>query len=240
VDFKRPNDGLEILLVYPAEHNTKSPTSFFESIKDSEPEAVFSDVHIDHQASTEIHGHKFFYGIGEAEKLGHRRAIFCGYLASEGAPKELYVAAWMPVKRALPEADVLSFLRSARTLGGVIMQQQAATPDSIWVPLPAHGFVSGRAATRDDLKQGNAAFILEDNEKAIGTALPIEIPQYCYCKLKGEKLPAILIQAEEAKGLKLLGCRVQPSNEAMMFVISDVELLGKAMPVTYKSHNTSH
>lgn len=77
-----------------------------------------------------------------------------------------------------------------------------------WPPLPAKGFVSGRPATDDDVKAGDAVFVLKAYGGYFGKPMNIAIPQYAYFTKRGAKpVPVIVIQAEIGKGIKLFGVR---------------------------------
>ena len=65
-----------------------------------------------------------------------------------------------------------------------IVASASDTPIS-WPALPSTGFVSGRAATKQDVERGDAAFALESNGKAEGRPLDVKIPQYAL--LRDEK-----------------------------------------------------
>jgi hypothetical protein len=77
-----------------------------------------------------------------------------------------------------------------------------------WPPLPTTGFISGRAATDKDVADGNAVFALRAYGVAFGKPLDVVIPQYAYLIRNGQqKLPVIVVQAEEGKGIKIFGIR---------------------------------
>jgi hypothetical protein len=77
-----------------------------------------------------------------------------------------------------------------------------------WPALPGSGFISGRPASERDISDGNAIFVLKSNDLPIGKPLQITIPQYAYLVEEGGKRTrVILVQAEEANGVKLFGIR---------------------------------
>ncbi|MFZ1989346.1 MAG: hypothetical protein WAW96_06185, partial [Alphaproteobacteria bacterium] len=83
-----------------------------------------------------------------------------------------------------------------------------AAAASAWPPLPRSGFISGRAATAEDVGAGNAVFVAAVGGVVIGKPLTISIPQYVYFTDKqGNRIPAILVQAEEARGIQMCGVR---------------------------------
>lgn len=100
----------------------------------------------------------------------------------------------------------------------------ASAQDS-WPPLPDKGFVVGRPATLEDIKAGNAVFVASEDGRSIGKPLDIIIPQYAYLKSEGLKIPVILVQAEEAKGMKMVGAR-DFSGQAHVANLQEFQLLG--------------
>lgn len=101
----------------------------------------------------------------------------------------------------------------------------------MWPELPKEGFITGRAATRDDIDNGHAVFVLEAAGKIIGQPLDITIPQYAYHvdKKTGERTPGIIIQAEQARGNKIVGMRTFNGTE-IAGLLREYELLGTARP----------
>ena len=101
----------------------------------------------------------------------------------------------------------------------------------MWPELPKKGFVSGRPATQDDIDTGNAVFVLESAGKAIGKSLDITIPQYAFHvdKKTGERTPGIIIQAEQARGNKIVGMRTFYGTE-IAGLLGEYELLGTERP----------
>lgn len=98
-----------------------------------------------------------------------------------------------------------------------------------WPPLPKNGFVSGRAATDADVKADKAAFSAQSEGKVVGKPLRIVVPQYAYYEQDGKKVQAIIIQAEEAMGLKIIGARLA-NGEKIVDAITQFELLGSKPP----------
>jgi hypothetical protein len=95
-----------------------------------------------------------------------------------------------------------------------------------WPPLPTTGFVSGRAATDKDVAEGNAVFVLRAYGAAFGKPLDVVIPQYAYLVRSGQqKLPVIVVQAEEGKGIKIFGIRDLDGKTATAKQ-SELQLLG--------------
>ena len=98
-----------------------------------------------------------------------------------------------------------------------------------WPQLPSSGFVRGKAASKADVESGQAVFVAAIGDTVIGRPLPIQIPQYAWSKSAGKNQPAIIIQAEEANGQKLIGARLL-NGEYIAGFLTDFELLGTSIP----------
>jgi hypothetical protein len=99
-----------------------------------------------------------------------------------------------------------------------------------WPPLPAKGFLSGRPATDDDVKAGDAVFVLKAFGAYFGKPMNIVIPQYAYFTKLGQKpVPVIVIQAEVGKGIKLFGVRDFDGKTATARDY-EIQLLGSTPP----------
>ena len=99
-----------------------------------------------------------------------------------------------------------------------------------WPALPVAGFLSGRPATDKDVHDGNAIFVLKSDNIIIGKSLPIAIPQYAYLTENGGPMePVIVVQAEEANGIKLFGYRDRGGKEGVA-AETDLRLLGQRPP----------
>jgi hypothetical protein len=90
-------------------------------------------------------------------------------------------------------------------------------------------FVSGRAATEVDVNTGAAVFQLRDGEISIGDPIDIPIPQYALLNDEGSLVPVIIIQAEQAKGQRLIGA-IGASGQFIAGLFTDFQLLGKQRP----------
>jgi len=108
-------------------------------------------------------------------------------------------------------------------IGGTMV---AASPD--WPTLPCKGFITGRPAQKNDVASGDAVFVAAVKDIVIGKPLPITIPQYAL--LRNTKERVILVQAEEANGMKLFGVRGLDGKEAVV-TDTDLELLGTQKPI---------
>lgn len=98
-----------------------------------------------------------------------------------------------------------------------------------WPPLPKSEFVAGRPATKEDAKAGRAVFVPEKDGRSIGKPIEISVPQYAWHKNGAKKTPVIVIQAEEANGLKVLGVRTL-SGDYLAGLMQEFELLGQNAP----------
>lgn len=90
-------------------------------------------------------------------------------------------------------------------------------------------FISGRAASEADVQAGKAVFVLKDGETLIGRAINIKLPQYAYFLDNGRKVPVVVIQAEEARGQRMMG-GINSSGIPVAGFLADFELLGTKQP----------
>jgi hypothetical protein len=106
---------------------------------------------------------------------------------------------------------------------------QQGSPQS-WPPLPTSGFIAGRPATDKDVADGNAVFVLRAYGIPFGKPLDVTIPQYAYLTKRGrERLPVVVVQAEQGKGIKIFGIR-DFNGKAATARESEVQLLGAHRP----------
>jgi hypothetical protein len=99
-----------------------------------------------------------------------------------------------------------------------------------WPPLPATGFISGRAATDQDVADGNAVFVLKAYGGYFGKPMDIVIPQYAIMTKRGEKpVPVIVVQAEMGGGVKVFGVRGLDGDKSTARDF-ELELLGTKPP----------
>jgi hypothetical protein len=112
------------------------------------------------------------------------------------------------------------------------LSMAAQAGSDAWPDLPQTCFVSGRPATVADVKAGCAVFVATSNGKPVGKPLDIEIPQYAMHtdKKTGKKTRVIVIQAEEAQGMKLVGYRIAGSRRKVVDVLDSLQLLGADKP----------
>jgi len=102
----------------------------------------------------------------------------------------------------------------------------------VWPDLKSVACVSGRPATKDDVAAGRAVFVLQDHGAPIGEAMKIEVPQYAY-HLEAdtkERTPCVIIQAEQARGQKLIGCKLLEKGGMMAGLFSEFVLMGDKVP----------
>lgn len=114
----------------------------------------------------------------------------------------------------------------------VLVTLSAVALGGTWPDLPKTCYVSGRAATVADVKAGCAVFVASSNGKLIGKPLDIEIPQYAIHtdKKTGRKTRVIIIQAESAQGMKLVGYRAIGSKRKAVDSLGSLRLLGGNKP----------
>jgi hypothetical protein len=115
----------------------------------------------------------------------------------------------------------------ARAFALLVIGGTMAWASANWPPLPSKGFVTGRPAQISDVNNGDAIFVAAVKDVVIGKPLPIPIPQYAL--LHDNHKRVILVQAEEANGIKMFGVRGLDGKEAVVKEI-DMELLGTEMP----------
>ena len=103
------------------------------------------------------------------------------------------------------------------------------TPATDWPELPTEGFISGRVATPDDVVAGRALFSTGGAPGA--KPIAIAIPQYAlYRNETGELVAGIVLQAEEAQGMRVAGFRPIDGGSAVIALVDDLELLGQERP----------
>ena len=98
-----------------------------------------------------------------------------------------------------------------------------------WPDLKKIGHIKGRLATEEDIKAGNAVFILQSD----AAPLDIKIPQYALHinKKTGQETPGVIIQAEEAdQGQKVVGFLPVNSNKYLAALLHEFKLLGTRKP----------
>jgi hypothetical protein len=94
--------------------------------------------------------------------------------------------------------------------------------------LPADGFVSGRPATKEDVAAGRAAVAAYYSEGEVA-ATPISnaVPQYAFhVDEAGKRTPGIIIQAEQAGSLRMIGFKPLSGNELLVATEKEFEFLG--------------
>ena len=118
-------------------------------------------------------------------------------------------------------------MKAAPLLAFFAIEGTTMALSSEWPLLPSQGFISGRPAHKGDVENGNAVFVAAVKDVIIGKPLPISIPQYALLNDNRERV--ILVQAEEANGMKLFGVRGLDGKEAVVME-TDLELLGTQIP----------
>lgn len=97
-----------------------------------------------------------------------------------------------------------------------------------WPSLTDYPCTVGRAATSNDVSAGRAVFVLQADGQPIGQALSITVPQYAFHidEETKQRTPCIIIQAEEARGQRLIGCRTLPGGQITAALFHEFEFLG--------------
>lgn len=106
---------------------------------------------------------------------------------------------------------------------------ESAGNEGAWPPLPSE-FVAGRTATEADVKAGRAFFVAGVRNGPPSEPLAIEVPQYARCEVEGRTFRAIVIQAERAAEIEMLGLRDIDAGKNTISVRSSCQLLGQSPP----------
>jgi len=111
-----------------------------------------------------------------------------------------------------------------------------ATPNMTWPPLSEFPAVSGRAATAEDVSAGRAVFVLQDSGNPIGEPISMPVPQYALHRdeQSGKQTPCVIIQAEHARGQRVVGACMLPDRSIMAGLFPEFELLGTTPQSTGK------
>jgi hypothetical protein len=114
---------------------------------------------------------------------------------------------------------------SRRRLPERTVRPESAPP---WPALPKHGFIAGRAATQQDVTDGNALFVAEVGGRLVGRPLPITVPQYAFHidQTTGARTRVIVLQAERAGSLEMIGYHAPDTNTYGVGTAPEFELLG--------------
>jgi hypothetical protein len=107
-----------------------------------------------------------------------------------------------------------------------------SVPDSSrpWPALPTRGFVTGRAATQQDMADGDAVFVAEVGGQIVGEPLDITVPQYAIHidHEAGVGKRVIVLQAERAGGIEMIGYVELETDAYGVATAAEFELLGTA------------
>ncbi len=161
---------------------------------------------------TPLNGLLFFLADGTGSYFAYP---ICGN-AADTRPEILY---W------LHETDERSF--AGNTLAHVIQRYLGVPMNSVkWPSLETLAHVSGRVAVPADIKNGSAAFALNQSGKP--TAIEIDVPQYAFQVdyITGEHIPVILIQAEKIGDKTFFGIRYVRDNAVGICLRNELSLRG--------------
>ena len=101
----------------------------------------------------------------------------------------------------------------------------AAEQSVKWPPLSGIKHIKDRPATQDDVNAGRAVFAAVEKGKSVGKPIRMTIPQYAFHIEDKKKTPVIVVQAEEAKGSKMIGA-VDLDGTGLAALLEEFELLG--------------
>jgi hypothetical protein len=104
-----------------------------------------------------------------------------------------------------------------------------AAPPVAWPALPSD-YVSGRAATPEDVAAGRAVFSGGVGSTPPSQPLPVVIPQYATCVAGGRSQPGVIIQAENAYGMDVVGFRPVSDGRGVVAELRTCKLLGQTPP----------
>ncbi len=98
-----------------------------------------------------------------------------------------------------------------------------------WPDLSDFDFVAGRAATKADIEDRRAVFLLQSDDVSAGIPLEIEIPQYAYHTNSetNERTAVVVVQAEELDGKKYVGAVTIGSRKRLLGYLWEFYLFGE-------------
>lgn len=105
-----------------------------------------------------------------------------------------------------------------------------------WPDLPESGYIVGKTADREAVQAGKAIFVLEQDGVPASRPSTLQIPQYAYHveRTTGKGSPCIIVQAEEFRGVQMIGARDFVNNKDLVDLSGNFVLLGtrpKAPPM---------
>ena len=114
-------------------------------------------------------------------------------------------------------------------LAGCTKETHMSSQHIEWPVLTNYPCTAGRAATSNDVNEGRAVFVLQADGQSIGQPLEIGVPQYAFHidERTKQRTPCVIIQAEEARGQRLVGCRTLPDGMIMAALFHEFEMLGE-------------
>ena len=105
-----------------------------------------------------------------------------------------------------------------------------SVPDSSrpWPALPTRGFIAGRAATQQDMADGDAVFVAEVAGQIVGVPLDITVPQFAiHIDFEaGVGKRVIVLQAERASGIDMIGYVELETDAYGVGTAAEFEFLG--------------
>jgi len=112
------------------------------------------------------------------------------------------------------------------------LQAQGSDKVVSWPDLKDIKYITGRAATENDITNGSAVFLLQSDGEPIGKPIDINLPQYALHTDAETNIvtKVIIIQAEEDGEREVLGAIIIKSNEYIVGLFNEFKLLGSEMP----------
>jgi hypothetical protein len=116
-------------------------------------------------------------------------------------------------------------LRKIILISALFFSASTLAQENTLPPLPTEGFVSGRIATQEDVKSGNAAFAPLPEQRVMRRAVPLPIPQYALYTADGNQKIVFIIQVEKVNGAITIGARY-PEGGEVIGTPKDFQMLG--------------
>lgn len=119
-----------------------------------------------------------------------------------------------------------TLVRSLLIITTITFSLHAIAEEMVFPPLPSEGFVSGRIATQEDVKKGDAAFATLPEQSVVRQAVPIPVPQYAIYRGGEETQLVFVIQVEKVNGKVTIGAKPVEGGPLVIGEVTDFSLLG--------------
>jgi hypothetical protein len=122
--------------------------------------------------------------------------------------------------------------RSCGLILSLLIASLAFAADFTWPDLPDDGFIAGRAATEDDVANGQAVFVLKRGDVPIGKPIEMPVPQYALHIQgpSGIKEAVIIVQAESNELRSVIGYLIVGTSDYGVGFGEEFEFLGTEDP----------